>query len=117
VSLSNGRTGIVAGYLVLACIAWGLGYFIHPAILAPRLVGMVAVIYVLLGPSAWLIYGIEGIPVFLVATFLIMVAATLALLFVGRFSHPMALWLGMAFTACVWLATGWFAWTLAFIAT
>lgn len=115
-SLSNGRVGIVAGYLVLACISWGLGYFMHPAILAGRLAGLVAVIHVVLGPSAWLSLGMEGIPAFLVATVLILVAAMLALLFVGRFSHPVALWLGVAFTACVWLATGWLAWGFAFMA-
>jgi hypothetical protein len=106
---------VVAGYLVLACISWGLGYFIHPAILAGRLAGLIAVLYVLLGPSAWLIDGIVGIPVFLVATLLVLVAAMLALLFIGRFSHPMAVWLGVAFTACVWLTTGWFAWGFAFM--
>ena len=51
-----------------------------------------------------------GVPLFLAATFLLVIAGILAMLFVGRFSHPVAVWVGKAFFACVWLATGWLAW-------
>lgn len=43
-------------------------------------------------------------------TFLMLIAGMLALLLVGRFSHPVAIWRATALTACVWLAIGWVAW-------
>jgi hypothetical protein len=106
----NIRTAVIAGYSALACIALGVGYFIGPTVMAGRVHGLTPVMCTLLGPSAWLIYGIDGVALFLAATFLILIAGMLALLFVGRLSHPVALWVGAAFTACVWLAIGWLAW-------
>src|SRR5256885_15350076 len=88
----------------------GVGYFIDPTVMAGPGHGLTAVMCTLLGPSAWLIYGIDGVPLFLAATFLILFAGVLALLFVGRLSHPVALRVGAAFIACVWLAIGWLAW-------
>ena len=110
-SSSNIRTAVIAAYSALACISWSLGHFIRSVLAGPQL-GLTAVICLLLGPAAWLIFGIEGVPLFLAATFLILIAGMLALLFVGRFSHPLALWVGVAFIACVWLAIGWLAWII-----
>jgi hypothetical protein len=110
VNVFNIRTAVIAAYSALACISWGLGYFVPSTVRAGPLLGLT--ICALLGPSASLIHGIVGVPSFLAATFLILIAGMLALLFVGRFSHPVALWVGAAFTACVWVATGWLAWAL-----
>jgi hypothetical protein len=106
----NIRTAVIAGYSALACISLAVGYFIGPTVVYGPVHGLTAVVCTLLGPCAWLIHGTAGFPMFLAATFLILIAGMLVLLFVGRLSHPVALWVGASFTACVWLAIGWLAW-------
>jgi hypothetical protein len=77
------QTVVVASYSALGCISFGLGYFIRPTHFAGPLLGVTAVVCTLLGPSAWLVHGIAGIPLFLAATFLLVMAGILAMLFVG----------------------------------
>jgi hypothetical protein len=80
VSIPNNRAIVIAAYSALACISLVLGHFVYSPVLAGRLLAATAIICTLLGPSAWLIHGIVGVPMFLAATFLIVIAGVLALL-------------------------------------
>jgi hypothetical protein len=71
-------------------------------------------VFSVLGPPAWLVWGLGGFPLFVLGSMCVLTGSTATLFLWSRFGSRPVFATGLTITALLWLAAGWFAWFGAF---